>query len=84
MKSDLSPGKLKVTELETIADEQESKLEIKLKEIEKLEYELKSITDRCIQLKAKPNLIEDEPILQNNDNKVHMLCIHIYQHRILF
>ena len=80
----MSPGKVKVTELETIADELESKLEIKLKEIEKLEYEMKSITERRIQLKAKPNLIEDKPSLQNNENKVHMLCIHIYQHRLLF
>ena len=76
MKLDLSPEK--VTELETIADELKSKLEIKLKEIKKLEYEMKSITDRCIQLKAKPNLIEDKPIPQNNENKVHMLCIHTY------
>ena len=77
MKLNLSPGKVKVTELVTIADELESQLEIKLKEIEELEYEIKSISDRCIQLKAKPNLIEDKPILQNNENKVHC-CAYIY------
>ena len=78
MKLDLSPGKVKVTELESIADELESKLEIKLKEIEKLKYEMKSMTDRCIQLKAKPNLIEDKPILQNNENTVRTYAVDTY------
>ena len=77
MKLDLPPEKAKIKELETIAVELESKLEIKLKEKEKLENEMKSVMDRYIQLKAKPNLIEDKTIPQNIENKVHMLCIPI-------
>ena len=76
MKLNLPP--VEVKELETIADELDSKLEMKLKEIEKLENEVKSVTDKYIQLKAKPNLIGDDPITQSNENKVYMLCIHMY------
>ena len=75
MKLDLPPEKAKIKELETIADELGSKLEITLKEIEKLENEMKSVMDRYIQLKAKPNLIEDKTIPHNIENKVRMLCI---------
>ena len=77
MKLDLPPVEVKVKQLETIVDELDSKREMKLKEIENLENEIKSMTDKYIQLKSRPNLIEDKPISESSEIKVHILCIHI-------
>ena len=67
---DLLPVNLRVKELETTVDELHSELKMKSKAIEKLKSERKSMMDKCVQLKAKRNLIEDEPISQNNRHKV--------------
>ena len=70
--------------LETFADELHSELKMKSNQIEKLMNENKSIMNRCFQLKAKCNLIEDEPILQNNKQEVHMYVIYIYVNIVYF
>ena len=77
MKLDIPPVSIKVEELETIADELDSKLEMKLKEMEEIKNEMKLVMDKFIQLKAKHDLIEDDPISQNNEHEVHMLYISI-------
>ena len=61
---------LRVKGLETTVHELKSELEMKSKEIEKLKNEKKSVMDKCVQLKAKHNLIEDQPISQNNEHEV--------------
>ena len=80
MKLNLPPVEVKVKQLETIADELDSKRKMKLKEMENLENEIKSVKDKYIQLKARPNLIEDKPISQSSEIKVHILCIHIVKY----
>ena len=74
---DIPPVSIKVEELETIADELDSKLEMKSKEMEEIKNEMKLVMDKFIQLKAKHDLIEDDPISQNNEHEVHMLYISI-------
>ena len=78
MKLDLPLVSMKVKELETIEDELRSKLEVKSKEIEKLENENKSVLDKYVQLKAKHNLIEDEPISQENEREVCSYMCYVY------
>ena len=77
MKLDIPPVSIKVEELENIADKLDSKLEMKSKEMEELKNEMKLVMDKFIQLKVKHNLIEDDPISQNNEHEVHMLYISI-------
>ena len=83
LKLDIPPVSIKVEELETIADELDSKLEMKLKEMEEIKNEMKLVMDKFIQLKAKHDLIEDDPISQNNEHEVHMLYISILAQAIV-
>ena len=63
----------RVKELETTVNELHSELEMKSKAIEQLKNETKSVMDKCVQLKAKRNLIQDEPISQKNEHEAEVV-----------
>ena len=60
MKQDSTPVDVRVKELETTVDEVQSKLTMKLTEMEKLKNENKSLTTKYVQLKSKLNLNEHD------------------------
>ena len=60
MKQDSTPVDVRVKELETTVDEVQSKLVMKLTEMEKLKNENKSLTTKYVQLKSKLNLNEHD------------------------
>ena len=58
-RSDSQPSSLKIKELETIVDDLQSELAVKSKEMDTIRNENKSLMEKCVQLKRKHNLKED-------------------------